>query len=303
MEEKSKLYSYEVTFKGNRREIYAANSEIKRESFVVVNVEKGLDAGKVSTSKPLDEKDAEALPRIQRVATQEDIERISRNNEKEKNAFLFCKEKIAELKLEMKLVEVEMRFDGGKLTFYFTSPQRVDFRELVKALAGIYHTRIDLRQIGARDEARLISGIGPCGRVQCCSSCMSGFKEITAQQAKDQQLSINPVKISGNCGRYICCLAFEEECYLDAYTKIPRAGSYFTEQNGKKGEVVFVDIFKERVQVKFFEKIGNEKPTVKYEWFDREQIKAGKCEESKQNAASSKSDERKGKENESVSKK
>jgi cell fate regulator YaaT (PSP1 superfamily) len=280
---------------------------MRRGSIVIVSVEKGFDYGKISISKTISEKEAETLPKIQRVATQEDIERISRNSEKEKNAFRLCKERIIEHKLEMKLVEVEMQFDGSKLTFYFTSPQRVDFRELVKSLAGIYHTRIDLRQIGARDEARLISGIGPCGRVQCCSSCMNGFKEITAQQAKDQQLSINPVKISGNCGRYICCLAFEEECYLDAYTKIPRAGTSFTAQNGKKGEVVFVDIFKERVQVKFLEKIANEKPSVRYEWFSVEQIKAGKCDEPKQSqfGAQSKSDEKTNerKENEFIPKK
>lgn len=279
----SKLYSFEVSFKGNRREVYYSETEIKRETVVIVNVDKGLDAGKVSTSKTVSEEEAKKLPKIQRVATNEDIERIARNGEKEKNAFRLCKERIIEYNLDMKLVEVEMQFDGGKLTFYFTSPQRVDFRELVKSLAGIYHTRIDLRQIGARDEARLISGIGPCGRVQCCSSSMTEFTEITAQHAKDQQLSMNPVKISGNCGRYLCCLAFEEECYLDAYTRIPRSGSYFTTNGGKRGEVVFVDIFKERIQVKFIERNGKEeKPTTKFEWFDTEQIKAGKVEEARQ---------------------
>jgi len=278
-----KLYSYEVSFKGNRREVYYSDLEVKRGNYVIVNVEKGLDKGKVSTSKVVSAEEAKNLPKIQRIATQEDIERIARNSEKEKNAFRLAKERIIEYKLEMKLVEVEMQFDGGKLTFYFTSPNRVDFRELVKSLAGIYHTRIDLRQIGARDEARLISGIGPCGRVQCCSSSMSEFTEITAQHAKDQQLSMNPIKISGNCGRYLCCLNFEEECYLDAYTRIPRAGSGFTTEGGKKGEVVFVDIFKERIQVKFVERNGkDEKPTTKYEWFETEQIKAGKVEEAKQ---------------------
>jgi len=279
----SKLYSYEVSFKGNRREVYYSDLEIKRGSFVIVNAEKGLDAGKVSTNKKISAEEAKKIPKIQRAATPEDIERITRNGEKEKNAFRLCKERIIEYKLDMKLVEVEMQFDGGKLTFYFTSPQRVDFRELVKSLAGIYHTRIDLRQIGARDEARLISGLGPCGRVLCCSSNISEFKEITAQHAKDQQLSMNPTKISGNCGRYLCCLDYEHECYLDAYTRIPRSGSGFTTESGKKGEVVFVDIFKERIQVKFVERNGkDEKPTTKYEWFDTEQIKAGKVDEAKQ---------------------
>jgi cell fate regulator YaaT (PSP1 superfamily) len=309
----SKLYSYEVSFKGNRRDVYYSEQEIKRGSFVIVNVEKGLDAGKVSTSKLISADEAKTLPKIHRLATGEDVERIVRNNEKEKNAFRLCKERIIEHKLEMKLVEVEMQFDGGKLTFYFTSPQRVDFRELVKSLAGIYHTRIDLRQIGARDEARLISGIGPCGRVQCCSSCMNGFAEITAQQAKDQQLSMNPIKISGNCGRYLCCLSFEQECYLDAYTRIPRTGSLFVASDGRRGEVVFVDIFKERVQVKFIVKNKEEKPTATYEWFDTEQINAGKVEETKQSSPvpnntshnhKHKSEEKpKGKDSEFVSKK
>lgn len=277
-----KLYSYEVIFKGNRRELYCTNLEITRGNFVIVNIEKGLNSGKVSTSKVISAEEAGNLPKIQRVATQEDMERIARNTEKEKNAFRLAKKRIIEYNLEMKLVEVEMQFDGGKLTFYFTSPTRVDFRELVKSLAGIYHTRIDLRQIGSRDEARLISGLGPCGRVQCCSSCINEFKEITPQHAKDQQLSMNPIKISGNCGRYLCCLSFEEECYLDAYTRIPRAGSGFTTAEGKRGEVVFVDIFKERIQVKFVERNEkDEKPITKYEWFDTEQIKAGKVEETK----------------------
>ncbi|MCL1947941.1 MAG: stage 0 sporulation protein, partial [Chitinivibrionia bacterium] len=209
----------------------------------------------------------------------EDLERISRNHEKEKNAFRICKERIIEYKLDMKLVGVEMQFDGGKLTFYFTSPQRVDFRELVKTLAGIYNTRIDLRQIGVRDETRIISGIGACGRTQCCSACMSGFKEISPQYAKDQQLSMNAVKNCGNCGRYLCCLAFEEDSYIEAYKRIPRAGSYFTSAEQKRGEVVFVDIFKERIQVKFIVKNKDEKPTTQYEWFDMEQIKSGKVEE------------------------
>ena len=279
MGEKNKLYFYEVFFKGNRRETCISGQEIKHGTVVIVSAEKGFDSGKISASKIISEEKAKSFPKIHRIATQEDIERISRNAEKEKNAFRLCKERIVEHNLDMKLVGVEMRFDGGKLTFYFTSPQRVDFRELVKSLAGIYHTRIDLRQIGAREEARFISGIGPCGRIQCCSSCcMTDFKEITAQQAKDQQLSMNPLKNSGNCGRYLCCLTFEEECYIDAYTRVPRAGTFFTPEGGKKGEVIFVDIFKERIQVKFIERNGNEKPISKYEWFDLEQIKAGKCE-------------------------
>ena len=278
----SKLYSYEVSFKGNRRNVYCSQHKIKRGDYVIVNVEKGLDAGKVSIPKTVSANDAKNLPKIQRIATREDLERIGRNREKEKNAFLLCKKRIIEYKLDMKLVGVEMQFDGGKLTFYFTSPQRVDFRELVKTLAGIYNTRIDLRQIGVRDETRIISGIGACGRVQCCSSCMTaGFKEIGAQYAKDQQLSMNPIKNTGNCGRYLCCLAFEEDSYLEAYTRIPRAGSYFTTADKKRGEVIFVDIFRERIQVKFIVKNKDEKPTTQYEWFDMEQIKSGKVEEAK----------------------
>jgi len=282
MSNESKTYSYEVSFKGNRREVYSFPQEIKRQNRVIVNVEKGLDSGIVSTSKQILESAAGSLPKIQRVATKEDLERVARNNEKEKNACRLCKQKIAEYNLDMKLVAAEMQFDGGKLTFYFTSPQRVDFRELVKSLAGIYHTRIDLRQVGARDEARIVSGIGPCGRELCCSSCTKGYKEVSSQHAKDQQLSMNPTKITGNCDRYLCCLAYEEESYLDAYTRIPRAGSYFTPENQqKRGEVIFVDIFKERIQVKFLIKNKDEKPTTQYEWFNLEQVNAGKVEEAR----------------------
>ncbi|MCL2845778.1 MAG: stage 0 sporulation protein [Chitinivibrionia bacterium] len=280
----NKMHSYEVSFRGNRREIYCSSEEIRRGNRVIVNIDKGFDAGTVSTSKKISEEEAKNLPKIQRVATQDDIERIARNKEKEKNAARLCKQKIVEYNLDMKLVSAELQFDGGKLTFYFTSPQRVDFRELVKSLAGIYHTRIDLRQVSARDEARIVSGVGPCGRALCCSSCScsKGQKEVSSQYAKDQQLSMNPTKITGNCDRYLCCLAYEEDVYLEAYTRIPRAGSHFTPENRThRGEVVFVDIFKERIQVKFYIKNKDEKATTQYEWFNLEQIKAGKVEEPK----------------------
>jgi len=277
-----KAYSYEVAFKGNRREIYSSPQDIKRGVRVIVNVEKGIDSGTVSTSKQISETAAQNLPKIQRVAAKEDLERIARNVEKEKNAYRLCKQKIAEYNLDMKLIGAELQFDGGKLTFFFTSPQRVDFRELVKALAGIYHTRIDLRQVGSRDEARIVSGVGPCGRALCCSSCVKTCKEVSSQYAKDQQLSMNPLKITGNCDRYLCCLAYEQESYIDAYTRIPRAGSLFTPENrSQKGEVIFVDIFKERIQVKFVVKNKDEKPTTQYEWFDLQQINVGKVEENK----------------------
>lgn len=211
---------------------------------------------------------------ILRLATSADIS-ISENNEaKEKAAFPRCKAEIQKQGLPMKLVDVEYQFDGGKITFYFTADQRVDFRELVKSLAGMFRTRIELRQIGVRDAAKIINGIGVCGKPQCCSSFMREFAQITTQHAKDQQLSLNPSKISGNCGRLLCCLQFEEEDYLNAYKKLPRAGGQFVDESGKKGDIVFVDTFQDRIHVRRFEKGINT-----FQWYSQEEIEKGTIHE------------------------
>ncbi|MGM0462489.1 MAG: PSP1 domain-containing protein [Fibrobacterota bacterium] len=207
---------------------------------------------------------------IHRSATDDDIERNAANRKRELSAFRICKEKISYHKLDMKLVDVEYQFEGGKITFYFTADQRVDFRALVKTLAGEFRTRIELRQIGVRDAAKLIEGVGICGRPQCCSTFMRDFAQISTQLAKDQQLTLNPAKISGNCGRLLCCLDFEEKEYLKAYKELPRVGCSFTDAAGKRGLVVFVDIFKERIHVR-----RNEGGMNQFQWYTKEEIEKG----------------------------
>jgi cell fate regulator YaaT (PSP1 superfamily) len=264
----------EVGFKGNRRGWYLNRRELHLDEGekVVVEAERGLEIGKIISLKGAccgAEKRAESALDIRRTATSEDLEREKNSDEREKNAFKIATERIIEYKLNMKLIDVEQQFDGNKMTFFFTAEQRVDFRELVKSLAGIYRTRIELRQVGVRDEAKRINGIGICGRPQCCSSFMDGFSQVTTQLAKDQQLSLNPSKISGNCGRLLCCLEFEEADYLEAYKELPRSGCTFT-INGKKGTIVNVDTFKKKIQVRRFEEGMN-----KFEWYELEDIAKG----------------------------
>ncbi len=279
-----------ITFKGNRRGLGDNQQDLplNHTDIVIVEAERGLDCAtavinknscgsgcsKGCSSKKSSSRFGEQIFNIRRVANRDDLDRLERNREKEKNAFKICKERIAEYKLQMKLVDVEMQFDGSKMIFYFTADQRVDFRELVKTLASIYRTRIELRQIGVRDEAKRLGGVGICGKSQCCSSFMSGFSQITTQFAKDQQLSLNPTKISGNCGRLLCCLQFEEEDYLEAYKTLPRSGSSFINGEGKKGDIVFVDTFKERIQVRRFENGIN-----RFDWYDLEELKKGEVHE------------------------
>ncbi|ERP30803.1 PSP1 domain-containing protein [Chitinivibrio alkaliphilus] len=211
---------------------------------------------------------------IRRSATDADLLRAAEYRTKEETAFRICKDKIVDHGLNMKLVDVEYQFGGGKITFYFTADQRVDFRALVKTLAGEFRTRIELRQIGVRDAAKLINGVGICGRPQCCSSFMREFDQISTQLAKDQQLTLNPAKISGNCGRLLCCLNFEEDAYLKAYQELPRSGASFTDAGGKEGTVIFVDIFKKRIHVRRFVKGMSQ-----FEWYSHEEILKGSVNE------------------------
>lgn len=182
---------------------------------VIVEVERGLGMG-VVVAKPRELDPAtlpRALKRVVRKADAVDIERNGFNTERENEAFRICKEKIVHYKLPMKLIRVEYLFDSSKAIFYFTSETRVDFRELVKDLASSFHTRIEMRQIGVRDEAKMIGGLGPCGRELCCSGFLSDFEPVTIKMAKEQNLALNPVKISGICGRLMCCLSYEHEMY------------------------------------------------------------------------------------------
>lgn len=263
----------EVVFKGERRAIYRNRNEldISEGDYVVVEAERGTDMGKASLVGSLVRlKRGKGETRsIIRIAKPNDCETHKRNTEKEIAAFTVCKEKIRQHNLDMKLVDVELQFDGSKLTFYFTAAQRVDFRELVKELASIYRTRIELRQIGVRDEAKRISGCGICGRKQCCSAFLNEFEQITTQMAKNQQLALNPSKISGNCGRLLCCLRYEDEMYENIFKSFPPLGSTLILE-GKRGVISYINIFEGKALVQFQEN--------RQEWLTPEEIGKGKVE-------------------------
>jgi cell fate regulator YaaT (PSP1 superfamily) len=186
---------------------------------------------------------------IIRVANENDRLTLAQNAEKEKEAAKIAEQKIADHKLEMKLVGVEYAFNGSKITFYFTADGRVDFRELVKDLASVFKTRIELRQIGVRDEAKLLGGLGPCGRVICCKNFLSEFHPVSIKMAKEQSLSLSPNKISGLCGRLMCCLKYEQDCYEDARKRMPRVGREVITPDGA-GTVMENNLLRERVKVK-----------------------------------------------------
>lgn len=202
---------------------------------VIVETARGLEYGRVSIAPTQisEEEVVTPLKEIVRTATEADNLRLEKNKKKEKEAFAICEEKIKKHKLDMKLVDVEYTFDENKILFYFTSDGRVDFRELVKDLASVFRTRIELRQIGIRDEAKMLGGMGICGRPLCCSSFLDGFHPVSIKMAKEQGLSLNPTKISGNCGRLMCCLQYEQNCY-DEYAKhMPSVGSLVSTPDGK----------------------------------------------------------------------
>ena len=207
----------QVSFKGNRRELFTNPWEFpfKRGDTAIVGADRGQDAGTIiNVLKTLRDDIAKPEFDVLRRASVQDVQRIDRLREYEKHALGQCREKIKKHSLPMKLIEAEYRFDGLKLTFFFTADSRVDFRELVRDLAGAFRTRIELRQIGARDEVRRNDGYGTCGRRLCCVSFMDCFQPITTQMAKEQNLILNPSKLSGRCGRLKCCLAFEHEAYV-----------------------------------------------------------------------------------------
>lgn len=250
MSKNSKLV--EVVFKGERRAIYRNRNEldINEGDFVIVEAERGEDLGRVSLVGALVKlkRGKGETKGVVRLAVDKDVAQHTANLQKENDAYTICREKIKHYNLDMKLVDVEMQFDGSKITFYFTAAQRVDFRELVKDLASVYRTRIELRQIGVRDEAKRVSGFGICGRKQCCSAFLNEFEQITTQMAKDQQISLNPAKISGNCGRLLCCLRYEEELYQSSFKEFPPIGSVIAVQD-KQGTLTFINVFKNLGQV------------------------------------------------------
>ena len=219
---------------------------------VIVQTSMGEEVGEVVINKRSvpDEKIVSPLKKVVRLATKKDLKHCEENNQKEKEAFKICEEKIKRYKLNMHLTDVEYKFDNSKILFYFTADGRIDFRELVKDLAAIFKTRIELRQIGVRDEVKRIGGNGVCGRELCCCSFLGDFETVSIKMAKEQNISLNPAKISGNCGRLMCCLKYEQDVYEDKLQRLPKIGSTVKTADGK-GVIDFVETLKEIVRVKF----------------------------------------------------
>ena len=225
--------------------------ELKAGDKVIVETARGVEFGSVVTGikEVPDDQISQPLKPVIRIATQDDVRREAKNREKEKDAFKICQEKIRKHGLEMKLIDAEYTFDNNKVLFYFTADGRIDFRELVKDLASVFRTRIELRQIGVRDETKIRGGIGICGRPLCCHSYLSDFVPVSIKMAKTQSLSLNPTKISGVCGRLMCCLKHEEETYEELNRRLPNAGDYVTTDDGLKGEVSSVNVLRQLVKV------------------------------------------------------
>lgn len=226
--------------------------KINKGNFVIVETARGIEFGEcvIGIKEIPEENIVSPLKLVLRIATEEDIAKHKENKEKEESAFEICLNKISEHKLNMKLIDVEYTFDNNKVIFYFTAEGRVDFRDLVKDLATIFKTRIELRQIGVRDEAKMLGGLGPCGRPLCCSTFLGDFASVSIKMAKEQNLSLNPTKISGICGRLMCCLNYEQSTYEDIRKRLPRVGSVVETKRGK-GEVISNNVLKEKVSVKF----------------------------------------------------
>jgi cell fate regulator YaaT (PSP1 superfamily) len=226
-------------------------NQLKQGDQVIVETARGIECGEVAMENRTvsEEEIVQPLKKLIRIATPEDLKRVEENHKKEKNAFQICLRKIAAHKLEMKLVDVEYTFDNSKILFYFTADGRVDFRELVKDLASVFRTRIELRQIGVRDEAKMLGGLGVCGRPFCCSTFLGGFQPVSIKMAKEQGLSLNPVKISGICGRLMCCLKYEQNSYSEMLRLVPSVNSIVMTPQGK-GTVVEQDVLKGLVKVK-----------------------------------------------------
>ena len=225
--------------------------QLKAGMHAIVETARGVEMGTVMTDprEVSEESVVQPLKPVIRIATDEDEKVMERNKEKQAEAFKICKEKIAKHGLEMKLVAAEYTFDNNKLLFYFTADGRIDFRELVKDLASVFRTRIELRQIGVRDETKMLGGIGICGRELCCKSYLTDFVPVSIKMAKEQNLSLNPTKISGVCGRLMCCLKNEQETYEELNKKLPGLGDTVTTPDGLTGTVHSVNVLRQRVKV------------------------------------------------------
>ena len=225
--------------------------ELKKGDRVIVETVRGVECGEVALENReiSDEEIVKPLKKLIRKADEKDLRTLEENKKKEKNAFGICQKKIADHKLDMKLVDVEYTFDGGKVLFYFTADGRVDFRELVKDLAGVFRTRIELRKIGVRDESKMIGGLGICGRPFCCRSFLGDFQPVSIKMAKEQGLSLNPTKISGTCGRLMCCLKYEQNAYEYLLKITPKPGAIVETAEGA-GTVVDFSLLTGTLKVK-----------------------------------------------------
>lgn len=248
------------------------NIDINMGDKVIVETSMGEEFGEVVVSKRElpDDKITNPLKKVVRLATKQDIKNMEMYKSKEPEALKICEEKIKKHQLDMNLTDVEYKFDGSKILFYFIADGRIDFRELVKELASIFKTRIELRQIGVRDEVRRIGGNGVCGRELCCCSFLGNFETVSIKMAKEQNISLNPSKISGNCGRLMCCLKYEQEAYEEKLSRLPKVGAIVKTEDGE-GVVDNVEVLKEQLKVKF--KDGDEYFYKKYNAKDVEIIK------------------------------
>lgn len=234
------------------------NLRVNNQDFVIVETMQGEEYGEVviANRQMPEDKIIKPLKKVIRIATYKDKKHYEENKKKEKEAFEICQKKIKEHKLEMTLTDVEFKFDNSKVLFYFTADGRIDFRELVKDLAAIFRTRIELRQIGVRDEVKRIGGNGVCGRELCCCSFLGNFETVSIKMAKEQNMSLNPSKISGNCGRLMCCLKYEQEAYEEKIKRLPKIGAIVKTQDGE-GTVEGVETLKERIRVKLKDDNGD----------------------------------------------
>lgn len=246
--------------------------EIDAGTNVIVETARGIEFGEavIKTREVTNEEIVAPLKKVMRIATEEDARHAADNSRKEKEAFATCLQKIREHNLEMKLIDVEYTFDNNKILFYFTADGRVDFRELVKDLAAIFKTRIELRQIGVRDESKMMGGIGVCGRVLCCSSYLGEFQPVSIKMAKEQGLSLNPTKISGTCGRLMCCLKYEQDVYESIIKRAPKTGAIVETPEGQ-GVVIEVYLIKETVKVRLDK--GNDTDLISYKMDEVKLIK------------------------------
>jgi len=236
---------------GSTEYFFCGNLEVKAGDYVIVEAERGEDYGQVvSEPEETAEEIKASLRKITRIMSMDDLRQIKENISRAKKALKTCQKKIFEHKLSMKLIDSEYSFDGSKIIFYFTAEGRIDFRELVKNLAKIFKTRIEMRQVGVRDEARLFGGIGPCGRSLCCTAFLRNFEPVSIKMAKEQSLPLNPTKISGICGRLMCCLNYEYRIYKECRKKLPRDGQTINTPKGK-AKVTEVNPLKKEVVLEF----------------------------------------------------